>query len=399
VQELVRGTIEGYWNLVQARTDVWARKIQVQQSQEAYERESARLKTGFSDLGTVSQARVTFNQFRANLVAAEAAVLTREGALRNLLGLPPNDDRRLVPVSAPTNQRLRPEWDALLRLAEQRRPDIVELKLILEADQVRLLQSRNQALPQLDAVALYRWNGLSGTLPNGERLASGPGQFPDWSLGVNFSVPLGLRQGRAQVRQQELVIFRDRANLEQGVHAAVHQLAASVRDLDSAYEQYLAFKETRTAAFANLNVQIEQFRAGRNIYLNVLQALNDWGNAVSSEALQLLTYNVTLATLERQTGTILDTHGLVFVEERFRAAGPLGILGPGRLYPAAEIPVGSPQRYPATDEPSENAFDLRNPAPRKAKPPEKLPQPKSEVLSIVVDEDFFQAAFFLTPST
>src|SRR5262249_34134422 len=176
VQELVRGVIEGYWNLVQARTDVWARKIQVQQSQEAYERESARLKTGFSDLGTVSQARVTYNQFRANLVAAEATVLTREGALRDLLGLPPKHGPRLVPVSVPTNQRFRPDWDALLRLAEQRRPDIVELKLVLEADQVHLVQSRNQALPQLDAVALYRWNGLSGTLPNGERVASGPGQ-------------------------------------------------------------------------------------------------------------------------------------------------------------------------------------------------------------------------------
>lgn len=375
VQELVRGTIEGYWNLVQARTDVWARKIQVQQSQEAYERESARLKTGFSDLGTVSQARVTFNMFRANLIAAEATVLTREGALRNLIGLPPNDDRRLVPVSVPTNERLQPEWAALLGLAEQRRPDIVELKLILEADQVRLVQSRNQALPRLDAVGLYRWNGLSGTMPDGERLASGAGQFPDWSLGVNFAVPLGLRQGRAGVRDQELLIFRDRANLEQGVHAAVHQLASTVRDLDSAYQQYLAFKETRTAAFANLNVQIEQFRAGRNIYLNVLQALNDWGNAVSSEAQQLLNYNVALATLERQTGTILETHGLVFVEERYRAAGPLGILGPGRLYPSAEIPIGSPQRYPATEEPSENAFDLRNPAPREAKPMETLPRP------------------------
>ena len=48
-------------------------------------------------------------------------------------------------------------------------------------------------MPRLDAVALYRWNGLSGTLPNGERLASAAGQFPDWTLGVNFSVPLGLR--------------------------------------------------------------------------------------------------------------------------------------------------------------------------------------------------------------
>lgn len=364
VQEMVRGVIEAYWNLVQARINVWARQIQVQQSQEAFARESARLKTGFGDVGTVSQARVTYNQFRASLVAAEADVLTREGALRNILGRVPNDDRQIIPVSVPTSQRLLPQWDELVRLTEQRRPDILELKIITEADQVRLLQSENQALPRLDAVALYRWNGLSGTMPNGEHLASNAGQFPDWSFGVNFSVPLGLRQGRAQVRQQTLMVARDRVNLEQGLHAAIHDVAATVRDLDSAYEQYLVYKETRAAAYDNLKVQLEQFRAGRTIYLNVLQALNDWGNAVSSEAQQLLNYNVALATLERRTGTILETHGLVFYEERIRTAGPLGILGHGRLYPSAEVPVGSPQRYPGTDEPAENAFDLRNPAPR-----------------------------------
>jgi outer membrane protein TolC len=265
----------------------------------------------------------------------------------------------------------------LVRLAEERRPDIVELKIILEADQVRLVQAENQALPRLDAVALYRWNGLSGELPNEDHLSTRPGQFTDWSVGVNFSVPLGLRQGRAQARQQKLLIARDRANVEQQVHAAVHQLASAVRDLDSAFEQYQAFKETRTAADINLNLQMEKFRAGQTIYLNVLQALNDWGSAVLSEAQQLLTYNITLANLERRTGTILETHGLVFTEERFRAAGPLGILGHERLYPAAEIPVGAPHLYPGTGEPAENSFDLRNPVLRDTKPPEELPNPKA----------------------
>jgi len=318
---------------------------------------------------------VTYHQFQANLVGAKATVLTREGALRNLLGLSPSDGRQIIPVSAPTTQRLSPTWEPLVRLAEQRRPDIIELKLVEEADQERLVQAQNQALPRLDAMALYRWNGLSGTAPNGEHLDSSFGQFPDWSLGVNFSVPLGLRQGRAQVRQQALLIARDQANVEQGVHAALHELAMSVRDLDSAYEQYLAFRETRAAALENLKVQIEQFRLGRTIYLNVLQALNDWGNAVSSEALQLLSYNVTLATLERRTGTILETHGLVFAEERFRAAGPLGIRRHERLYPSAVIPAGSPQRYPGTNEPAENTFDLKNPATRPATPTEVLPPP------------------------
>jgi outer membrane protein TolC len=373
VQDLVRGVIEGYWNLVEARVNVWARKIQVQQSKEAYERERARLQTGFSDIGTVSQARVTLEQFEANLIAAQADVLAREGALRDLLFLPPDDGRRIVPTSAPVTQRLPHDWQGLVQLADQRRPDIIELKIITEADQVRLLQAENQALPQLNAIAQYRWNGLSGEMPNEQEISTRPGQFTDWQAGINFSVPLGLRQGRALVREQRLIIARDRANVDQQLHNAVHELAASLRDLDSAYEQYLAFKETRAAAEINLKVQNEKFRTGQTIYLNVLQALNDWGNAVSSEAQQLLNYNITLAALERQTGTILETHGLVFAEERFRAAGPLLVCD--RLYPKATVPRGGPHRYPGSGEPAEDSFNLQNPDPRPARATMGAPEP------------------------
>jgi outer membrane protein TolC len=371
VQNLVQGTIQVYWQLVQARVTAWARKIQEKQSKEAYDLERARLATGFSNLGTMSQTRVTYFQFRASRIAADADVLTQEGALRNLLGLPPNDDRQIIPTSAPASQRLPHDWNALLGLAEQRRPDIVELKIIVEADQQRLIQAESQALPQLNAMATYQWNGLSGTMPNGETISSEVGQFPSWSIGLNFSVPLGRRQGRALVREQKLLIVRDQANVEQEVHLAQSQLAATLRDLDSAYEQYLAYKETREAADVNLRVQSENFRLGRTIYLNVLQALNDWGNAVLSEALQLLIYNTSLAALEQQTGTILETHGLVFVEERFRAAGPL--ICRDRLYPFALPPTGRPQEYPGTGAPAENAFDLRNPTERDKKPADGLP--------------------------
>ena len=375
VQEMVRGVIEAYWNLVQGRTDVFAREIQVKLSEETYKREQARLKAQLANLSDVAQAQVTYTQFKANLIAAKATVLTREGALRNILGLPPNDGRFIIPVSPPTTQRLRPDWNALVNLAEQRRPDIIELKIIIEAEQQRLLLAENQAMPRLDAVALYRWNGLSGIMPNGESLATPGGKYTDWTAGINFSVPLWLRQGRAQVRQSKLSILRDRANLQQGLHAALHELAINVRDLDSAYEQYLAYKETRAAAERNVKVQNEKFRAGQTIYLNVLQALNDWGNAITSEAATLLNYNVLLGTLERRTGTILETHGLVFHEERFRAAGPLSIFGHGRLYPSAIVPAGNPQQYPGSGVPAENSFDLHDPAPRQTKPLGRLLPP------------------------
>jgi outer membrane protein TolC len=367
VQEMVRGVMEAYWTLVQARTDVWARKIQVELSEATYKRELARLDAGLADAKDVAQARVTYTQFAANLVAARANELAREGALRNILGLPPSDDRYIVPVSAPASQKLPIDWNKLVEMADQRRPDIIELKIIIEAEQQRLLQAENQMLPQLNAVAMYQWNGLTGTMPNGETLSAGAGKFINWTLGVNFSVPLGLRQGRAQVRQERLLIERDRANLDQGLHNAIHELSSSVRDLDNAYAQYEAFKETRKAAEINVKVQDAQFRLGRSIYLNYLQALTDWGNAVSSEAAALLSFNVALATLERRTGTILETHGLVFLEERFRAAGPLLLRSHDREYPSALVPVGAPQLYPTSGGPAENFFDLREPVPKSLK--------------------------------
>ena len=361
VQELVRGVIEAYWSLIQARTEVYARNIQVELSKESLDLAEAERMVGRKNVSDVAQARVTYNQFRSALIAARATVLAREGALRNILGLPPEDCRQIVPVSAPTATRLKHDWDSIVALAEQQRPDIIELKLVLEADGQRLLQAENLTLPKLDANALYRWNGLSGEMPNGQRISSGAGQFTDWTVGVNFSVPLGFRDGRARTREQKLLIIRDKANLEQQIHATLHTLAVSLRDLDSSYDQYLALKETRAAALVNLEAQLALYRTGRNIYLNVLQALNDWGNAITAESLALINYNVALATLERQTGTILQTHGLVFYEEHKRFAGPLGVFGHGRDYPSASPPIGTPNRYPSTGEPGENAFDLKRP--------------------------------------
>jgi outer membrane protein TolC len=369
VQELVRGTIEAYWSLVFSRLAVWAREIQYEQAKEAFGREDARQKAGIGDLRNVAQAKVTLNQFKASLIAAKADVLAREAALRNILGMVPSDGKFLVPVSAPTNLRYKPGWEKLLQFAEQRRPDIIELKLVLEADQQRKIQAENVMQPQLDATALYRWNGLNGRLPPyGEKYSSDASQFTDWTVGVNFSVPLGLREGRARVREQDLLIMRDRANLDQQLHFVSHELAITVRGLENTYEQYLAYKETRSAALTNLLVQIQEQKSGRGIYLSVLQALNDWGNSILSEAQTMVDYNILLTNLEKQTGTILETHGLVFVEERFQSFGPWIKHEHQREYPQDLKPVGEPKQFPPTPEPSENTFDLKRPQLPRVKP-------------------------------
>jgi len=375
VQNLTRGVIEAYWNLVFARTDRWAREQQVKQSKFVVQREEARLKHGFANVADVAQAKVSFANFRASLITAKSNVLQREAALLNILGISPTEVGEVIPTTPPHRKRIQFHWEELVGLAETYRPDLIELKLILEADQQRVVSAQNNALPRLDAVASYRWDGLRGRTPAGTYISTNGGEFADWSIGVNFSVPLGLRQARATVRQQELIVKRDQANLDQGLHSAVHQLALTVRNLDQFYEQHDAFTFTREAAQINLDRQLSAEKANLVIILNVLEAIASWGNSVSSQAQSLTQYNIELSNLERQTGTILEAHGVRFVQERMRFIGPVGI-GRDACYPSSMIPTENNQVYPVGDEPAENSFDLKDPLEKSSMLPapiEKLP--------------------------
>jgi hypothetical protein len=165
------------------------------------------------------------------------------------------------------------------------------------------------------------------------------------------------------MRRQEVSLARDWANLEQAMHSITHGLAINFRDLAQSYAEYNAFAQTRDAARENLEVQTAKYRSGLEgaLFLNVLQAISDWGNAVSSQSQALAQYNSELANLERQTGTILETHGIRFFEERFGSLGPLGRLAAPVCYPLALPPEPNADRYPASDRPSEESFDLTPP--------------------------------------
>ncbi len=358
LQELVRSTVEAYWGLVFARTDLWARQQQLDQAQFAYNQAEANQRIGRANAGDLALTKVALADFRSAVIGARATLLQREAGFRNLLGFPPYDTHQLVPTSPPARERVDMDWESLLVMAEQYRPDLIELKLVLEADEQRLLQSRNQVRPSLDAVALYRWNGLEGEMPT---VSSRPGQFADWTLAVNFSVPLGLRRERALMRRQELLISRDRANLQQGLHAASHTIAANLRNLAQFHEQYLAFRETRAAATTNLKVQMARYQSQLDDFLIVFQAITSWGNSVSNEASSLVQYNIELANLERESGTILETHGVRMIEERYGSIGPLGRWHRDQCYPERLPPTLNDDRYPQGDGPAENSFDLTPP--------------------------------------
>ena len=134
-----------------------------------------------------------------------------------------------------------------------------------------------------------------------------------------------------------------------------------------------------------MRVQQAAFRNGRINFINVLLAITDWGNSVSGEARALAQYNAELATLERATGTILESHGVRIFEERYRTLGPLGICGHSRSYAAATHPSVNTSPYGEAKQPVDEMFRLDAPEEllnRRTRPPrtereslERLPPP------------------------
>ena len=400
VQELVRGVINAYWNLVAARINVWARQQQIGQVEFAFKRISARKVEGLANAADVAQASSALANTKGSLITARSNEILAETALRNILGLPPSSTAYLVPTSAPLLDKVDFDWNEMVALAEQYRPDIIEIKLVMEADRLSLLRADNQAKPQFDGIANYRWDGLSGEMPNGLLLRNDPGRFAGFNLGVNFSVPLGLRQGRASLRRQELILAQDQINLDQRIHQMVHQLTINYRNLDQFFEQYVAFQDAREAALVSFENQVAEVQAGRREFINVLQAISDWGNAVSAEAQSITQYNTELANVERQTGTILETHGIRFVEERYGSLSPRGLAGLIRksntCYPARTRVEGGVDRYPSTGETSDDSFNLKDldyrresDAERQNRAPDKsfLDRPTPEGLDLNLEAD------------
>jgi outer membrane protein TolC len=372
IQGLVRDVITAYWLLVQARTELWASRQLVNQLQFATNRADAQFKTGLIAVQDAALIRTSFMNSKARLVRARGTVLQREAALRNLLGLPPEDGARIVPTTPPTRDQVEFRWYEIVDTAQAHRPDLIELNLVLMADQQLLRRNRNLARPELNAVAIQQWNGLAGRTAAGNIVNTPFDNHTDWTLGVEFSVPLSLRKARADVRNLELLIARDRATIQQSIHQLEHTLATALRNIDLNLEQYEAFRDARAAA----DISIPPLEArtffgglGQTTVLEVLGAYADRANAVSAEAIALTSYNTELANLEYETGTILDTHGVRFVEERFASIGPHGHCFEDQCYPLNLRPAENGNRYPDSGKPSEEAFDLQDYSQKKTTPP------------------------------
>jgi len=209
VQNTMLTIVQAYWDLVFARENYVVVYQALQLALEQLDRTERKIEVGeVAPLDRVSdQAEVA--RRREELVTAENDIRDREDDLRRLVFDDGDGElwsRGLVPITGlgdfPEPADL--DWRELAAVAQRLRPDLRALRADVTIAEIQADVAARDVLPRLDLTSSYTTDGAAGTFPDSFDQATGF-DFPDWSVQLEVSVPVGNNAALAA---------RDRARLE-----------------------------------------------------------------------------------------------------------------------------------------------------------------------------------------
>jgi len=309
-----------YWNLYYSYWDLYAAEQGVRQSFEAWKIAVASFQAGRLAIADVAQARSQYENYRGRRINALYYLLDNERVLRAMLGMTVEDGTRLVPSDKPTLAPYNPDWGTAMEEALACRPELIQCRDDVKAQQLRVLAIKNQLLPDLRLAATYDINALGGQLDGPgsnnaiRQLASN--HFNNWALTLQMNVPIGYRNVHAQVRFEQLRLQRAYWVLDDQEKRIVRVLAQQYRRISANYELIRVNRAQREPAAEQLKARFQGFLAGRkeDTLDKLLEAQRLWADALNQEYAAIRDYNNALAGFEASKGTILRRNNVTIAE-------------------------------------------------------------------------------------
>ncbi len=313
--EQVRNIEEAYWELQAAHTTLQALDQIIPLLDDAVRIEELRLQAELVTIAEVARVRLQRNEFQQERIRTKANIQRREYALRTLLGLPVESPQRFLPVEPPQTGWQDFSLEQAVSVALEHRPDIVRQRLQLRVREIEWGIAKNRTHPQWDLTALYRASGISDqfeeTFDQISKL-----QYADWTVGMEFSVPLGNRAARSNQAAAEERFHREQAVFQQHLKNVSFELADLIRDLKATAQEYELARQRVSDSQAWVQTARIRFSsppsAGRSqdwllVALDDFQfALRRHIDAITDASRLLGEYNSLLARLHEAQGTLLD---------------------------------------------------------------------------------------------
>lgn len=316
VIELVDDVEEAYWNLWTAYRLLEANAKGRESALRTFQYQSVRLEVGAGRQDEEAQAQSQFYQFEASVqsqLGGDQGLYAQEQRLRYLLGMPASDGKLILPTTSPNDSKVVFDWNSALSQTLERRVSIRRQRFQIKRRELELYAARLNKRPTLDFVGSYRYLGLGDQLVG--NTDDGPldglyssitdGDYQEWRAGVEFSLPVGLRQASVALTQAKLQLKRDRAILAETELAASHELSDAARRVDLTYQLVETNYNRYRSDVRQLEVLERRYRDGSDNINFLLQAQSTLVQSESQFYQSLANYNLAIRDLHKQKGSLL----------------------------------------------------------------------------------------------
>lgn len=330
VADTIREVDASYWSLVAARRDVTSITSAVALADKQLSETKSRVEAGTLGETEIAQPTAERERRKGDLALARQRAGEAENNLKRLvLGNPrdPSWPAEIVPTDDPELATSSPDVEKAVETAFARRPEIAEAKARWARFEVQVEARKSDLKPRLDLVAAYERRGLAGRRNpvaigfSDEPVVVPPAlegtwgrsygtiadnEFPDASVGVSFSLPIGNRAARANLAIAKSALSQATLTVsgeEQQVQAEVRNAAFG---LESARQRIEAARAARAAAETQLYAEQERFAVGLSTNFLVLTRQNDLTNARVTETSALTDYRKAATEFARATGVLLE---------------------------------------------------------------------------------------------
>jgi outer membrane protein TolC len=200
-------------------------------------------------------------------------------------------------------------FDISYKLARDNGPNLAVIDYTIEQYKLDALRARRNNLPQLNATGgIGRSSSATAysTANNGVWTWAGPGY--NWSAGLQFSMPWGMRANRALYRQAMTNIESEQTMMDQADQELTVQVRSAIRAVQANVEAVTAGRESVVLSQKEYDLQNEEFKAGLSTSLNVLQAQYNLESSRTSEIQAEVNLRNSLANLRFLEGTSLPNY-------------------------------------------------------------------------------------------
>ena len=334
VQVAIQTAENAYWDLVYAVENLKSKEEALRIAKDLNHITQVKIDVGAAAPIDIVQTEVTVAQREQDIITAEGLIGTAQDSLRRLLNVQsiPDWNRPILPADRPSRASLEQRYDADVNVgfeaALRVRPEVKQALATIESKKVASVYANNQVLPRLDLSAGYGRAGLglngSGIDPadpvygplaglsySSALTQIGHGDYPSWSVGLVFAVPIGNRvaKGNAAFASADLDLARTnlaitKANLNVEVRAAG-------RNIDVGYRSMLAATKARELAERNLDAEKKKYENGMSTTFQVASVANDLTTARTAELLTIAKYLKSLTAWHKAIGDLLPQRNVV----------------------------------------------------------------------------------------